>query len=153
MLFGNHSWVNLNFIVKKWNTNIFSSKYVLIVSETMNFIHKFSKILQRLCKQEESIPFKTSACDSSESTTSEEIDLIVVRTRLSSGYYNSDPWLFVNDVWLIFDYARMYNSPSSKVYKCCDIVSWIILIFHFTNESFLLITILPLVDRNFWSKN
>lgn len=115
----------------------------------MNFIHKFSKILQRLCKQEESIPFKTSACDSSESTTSEEIDLIVVRTRLSSGYYNSDPWLFVNDVWLIFDYARMYNSPSSKVYKCCDIVSWIILIFHFTNESFLLITILPLVDRNF----
>lgn len=104
---------------------ISSRKHVFLFSESLNFIPKFSKILRRLCNLEESLPFKTSLYSTSESVTSQEIDLVVVQSRLSSGYYNSDPWLFVNDVWLIFDYARLYNSPTSRVYKCCTVVSYI----------------------------
>lgn len=51
------------------------------------------------------------------------MDLGSIRNNLMGGKYN-DPWEYVDDVWLMFDNAWLYNRKSSKVYKYCTKVSW-----------------------------
>ncbi len=46
------------------------------------------------------------------------MDLSTIKGKLDSGQYG-DPWSFVDDVWLMFDNAWLYNKKSSRVYKCC----------------------------------
>lgn len=50
------------------------------------------------------------------------MDLGTIRNNLMNGKYN-DPWEYVDDVWLMFDNAWLYNRKSSKVYKYCTKVS------------------------------
>lgn len=83
----------------------------------------FLQILFRLYQLEESVPFKQSINLSGSVSNSlrQPMNLIDVETRLKENQY-SEPWLFLKDIWMIFENAWMYNRESSKVYKCCSIV-------------------------------
>ena len=50
------------------------------------------------------------------------MDLSTIRKKLTDGDY-SDPWQFIEDVYLMFDNAWLYNRKTSKVYKFCSKVS------------------------------
>lgn len=50
------------------------------------------------------------------------MDLSTIHKKLTTGQY-SDPWEYVDDVWLMFDNAWLYNRKASKVYKNCSKVS------------------------------
>ena len=45
-----------------------------------------------------------------------------MKKKLDEGLYN-DPWEFVDDMWLMFNNAWLYNRKTSKVYKFCTKVS------------------------------
>ena len=46
------------------------------------------------------------------------MDLGSIKRKLDNGMYNN-PWEYVNDVWLMFDNAWLYNRKTSRVYKYC----------------------------------
>lgn len=46
------------------------------------------------------------------------MDLGSIKRKLDNGLYNN-PWEYVNDVWLMFDNAWLYNRKTSRVYKYC----------------------------------
>lgn len=46
------------------------------------------------------------------------MDLSTIKMNLNSGRY-SDPWEYVDDVWLMFDNAWLYNRKTSRVYRYC----------------------------------
>ncbi|XP_046670960.1 histone acetyltransferase p300-like [Homalodisca vitripennis] len=50
------------------------------------------------------------------------MDLSTVKRKLDTGQY-SDPWEYVDDVWLMFDNAWLYNRKSSLVYRYCTKLS------------------------------
>lgn len=50
------------------------------------------------------------------------MDLRTIRDKLNEGKY-SDPWEYVDDVWLMFDNAWLYNRKTSRVYRYCTKVS------------------------------
>lgn len=50
------------------------------------------------------------------------MDLCTIKNSLNSGKY-SDPWEYVDDVWLMFDNAWVYNRKTSRVYRYCTKVS------------------------------
>lgn len=50
------------------------------------------------------------------------MDLQTIRRKLDSGQYK-DPWEYVDDVWLMFDNAWLYNRKTSRVYRCCTKLS------------------------------
>ena len=41
-----------------------------------------------------------------------------IKRKLDTGQYQ-DPWQYVDDVWLMFDNAWLYNRKTSRVYKYC----------------------------------
>jgi len=45
-----------------------------------------------------------------------------MKKKLDEALYN-DPWEFVDDMWLMFNNAWLYNRKTSKVYKFCTKVS------------------------------
>ena len=47
------------------------------------------------------------------------MDLSLIKRKLDTGQY-TDPWQYVDDVWLMFDNAWLYNRKSSKVHKNCS---------------------------------
>lgn len=46
------------------------------------------------------------------------MDLSTIKRKLDTGQY-ADPWQYVDDVWLMFDNAWLYNKKSSRVYRYC----------------------------------
>ncbi|XP_052796528.1 histone lysine acetyltransferase CREBBP-like isoform X2 [Mya arenaria] len=50
------------------------------------------------------------------------MDLSTIKKKLDTGQYK-DPWEYVDDVWLMFDNAWVYNKKSSRVYKYCTKLS------------------------------
>ena len=46
------------------------------------------------------------------------MDLTTIKKKLDKGQY-STPWDYVNDVWLMFNNAWIYNKKTSRVYKWC----------------------------------
>ncbi|KAL8561590.1 hypothetical protein ACOMHN_024826 [Nucella lapillus] len=50
------------------------------------------------------------------------MDLGSIKRKLDTGQYNN-PWEYVNDVWLMFDNAWLYNKKTSRVYKYCTKLS------------------------------
>lgn len=46
------------------------------------------------------------------------MDLSTIKKKLDLGQY-SDPWEYVDDVWLMFDNAWLYNRKTSRVYRYC----------------------------------
>lgn len=59
------------------------------------------------------------------------MDLSKIKGKLDRGEY-SDPWEYVDDVWLMFDNAWLYNRKTSRVYRYCTKV----IFFFFKLESF-----------------
>ena len=47
------------------------------------------------------------------------MDLSTIRKRLDTGQY-TDPWEYVDDVWLMFSNAWVYNRKNSRVHKYCS---------------------------------
>lgn len=56
------------------------------------------------------------------------MDLGTIEKKLRKGEY-SDPWEYVDDVWLMFDNAWIYNRKTSRVYRYCTKVRYLNLIF------------------------
>lgn len=50
------------------------------------------------------------------------IDLSTIKNKLDHGEYK-DPWHYVDDVWLMFENAWLYNRKNSRVYRYCTKVS------------------------------
>ncbi|KAK2725883.1 CREB-binding protein-like isoform X2 [Artemia franciscana] len=50
------------------------------------------------------------------------MDLSSIKRKLETGQYK-DPWEYVDDIWLMFDNAWLYNKKTSRVYKCCTKLS------------------------------
>ena len=50
------------------------------------------------------------------------MDMSTIRHSLDTGLYK-DPWEYVEDIWLMFDNAWLYNRKTSRVYKYCTKVS------------------------------
>uniref|UniRef100_A0A3Q2XNR5 histone acetyltransferase n=1 Tax=Hippocampus comes TaxID=109280 RepID=A0A3Q2XNR5_HIPCM len=46
------------------------------------------------------------------------IDLSTIKRKLDTGQYQ-EPWQYVEDVWLMFNNAWLYNRKTSRVYKNC----------------------------------
>ena len=46
------------------------------------------------------------------------MDLSTIKRKLDTGKY-TDPWDYVDDVWLMFDNAWIYNRKTSRVYRYC----------------------------------
>ncbi|KAF6199565.1 hypothetical protein GE061_007591 [Apolygus lucorum] len=84
--------------------------------------------LEKLYRQDESLPFRqpvdpqTLGIPDYFEIVRTPMDLSTVKRKLDTGQY-SDPWEYVDDVWLMFDNAWLYNRKTSKVYKCCTKVS------------------------------
>lgn len=85
--------------------------------------------LEKLVAQEpESVPFRmpvdptTLGIPDYFDIVRKPMDLSTIRKKLDSGQY-SDPWEYVDDVWLMFDNAWLYNRKTSRVYRYCTKVS------------------------------
>ncbi|XP_074650502.1 histone lysine acetyltransferase CREBBP-like [Tubulanus polymorphus] len=81
--------------------------------------------LEKLYKQDpESIPFRQPVDPSLLQIpdyfeiVKRPMDLSTIRRKLDTGGYK-DPWEYVDDVWLMFDNAWLYNRKTSRVYKYC----------------------------------
>jgi E1A/CREB-binding protein len=85
--------------------------------------------LKKLIQQDpESIPFR-SPVDPINLGIPDYLDIIkkpmdmgTIEDKLKKGEY-SDPWEYVDDVWLMFDNAWLYNRKTSRVYRYCSKVS------------------------------
>lgn len=53
------------------------------------------------------------------------MDLSTIKRKLDTGQY-SDPWEYVDDVWMMFDNAWLYNRKTSRVYRYCTKVSGVV---------------------------
>lgn len=62
------------------------------------------------------------------------IDLSTIKMKLDRGEYK-DPWEYVDDVWLMFENAWLYNRKNSRVYRYCTKVKLTLEHEHFTPIS------------------
>lgn len=81
--------------------------------------------LEKLMHQDpESIPFRlpvdpiTLGIPDYLDIIKKPMDLGTIEKKLKKGEY-SDPWEYVDDVWLMFDNAWLYNRKTSRVYRYC----------------------------------
>ena len=88
--------------------------------------------LEKLYRQEpESIPFRQPVDPGALGIPDyfdiirKPMDLSTIKRKLDTGEFK-DPWEYVEDVWLMFDNAWIYNRKTSKVYKFASKVcmSW-----------------------------
>ena len=47
------------------------------------------------------------------------MDLSSIKRKLDTGQYQ-EPWQYVDDIWLMFNNAWLYNRKTSRVYKYCS---------------------------------
>ncbi|XP_067087804.1 histone acetyltransferase p300-like [Osmerus mordax] len=47
------------------------------------------------------------------------MDLSSIKRKLDTGQYQ-EPWQYVDDIWLMFNNAWLYNCKTSRVYKYCS---------------------------------
>lgn len=92
--------------------------------------------LEKLYRQDpESIPFRNEVDPVRECVPDyydiikTPMDLSKIKDKLERGMY-SDPWEYVDDVWLMFDNAWLYNRKTSRVYRYCTKVLYLHLFPH-----------------------
>ena len=85
--------------------------------------------LMKMYNQEpEAIPFRTPVDPQTLNIpdyfdiVKKPMDMSTIKRKLDSGQYK-DPWEVVDDVWLMFENAWIYNRKTSRVYKYCTKVS------------------------------
>ena len=102
----------------------FNEVYSLSVFKAEDLKGSFMPILEKLCDAEDSLAFREPVdpvllgIPDYFDVIKHPIDLSTIRNKLNTGQY-PDPWCFVDDVWLMFDNAWLYNKKSSRVYKYC----------------------------------
>lgn len=81
--------------------------------------------LEKICRQDpESLPFRQPVDPNALgipdyfNIVDKPMDLSTIQYKLNSGQY-SDPWEYVDDVWLMLDNAWLYNKKQSRVYRYC----------------------------------
>ncbi|KAJ8934660.1 hypothetical protein NQ318_017026 [Aromia moschata] len=86
---------------------------------------KLMPTLEKLYRQDpESIPFRqpvdphTLGIPDYFDIVKKPMDLSTIKRKLDIGQY-ADPWEYVDDVWLMFDNAWLYNRKTSRVYRYC----------------------------------
>ena len=47
------------------------------------------------------------------------MDMTEIKRKLNAGEYQ-DPWEYIDDIWLMFENAWVYNRKTSRVYKYCS---------------------------------
>lgn len=47
------------------------------------------------------------------------MDLGTIKSKLKSGAY-LEPWAYIEDVWLMFENAWLFNGPRSTIYRYCS---------------------------------
>lgn len=47
------------------------------------------------------------------------MDLSTIKRKLDTGQYQ-EPWQYIDDIWLMFNNAWLYNRKTSRVYKYCS---------------------------------
>lgn len=92
--------------------------------------------LEKLYRQDpESIPFRqpvdpgTLNIPDYFDIVKKPMDLSTVKRKLDTGQY-SDPWEYVEDVWLMFENAWLYNRKTSRVYRYCTKVRLLFPLIH-----------------------
>ena len=50
------------------------------------------------------------------------MDLSTIKSKLEGGEY-TDPWGFIDDMWLMFENAWLFNRKNTRVYKMCTALS------------------------------
>ena len=82
--------------------------------------------LEKLYKQDpESLPFRQPVDPTALQIPDyfeiikKPMDLSSIKKKLDTGQY-IDPWQYVDDVWLMFDNAWLYNRKTSRVYRYCS---------------------------------
>ncbi|XP_074038438.1 CREB binding protein nejire isoform X4 [Leptinotarsa decemlineata] len=90
---------------------------------------KLMPTLEKLFRQDpESIPFRqpvdpqTLGIPDYFEIVKRPMDLSTIKRKLDIGQY-ADPWEYVDDVWLMFDNAWLYNRKTSRVYRYCTKLS------------------------------
>ncbi|XP_057659426.1 CREB-binding protein isoform X6 [Diorhabda carinulata] len=90
---------------------------------------KLMPTLEKLFRQDpESIPFRqpvdpqTLGIPDYFDIIKRPMDLSTIKRKLDIGQY-ADPWEYVDDVWLMFDNAWLYNKKTSRVYRYCTKLS------------------------------
>ncbi|CAG9863013.1 unnamed protein product [Phyllotreta striolata] len=90
---------------------------------------KLMPTLEKLFRQDpESIPFRqpvdpqTLGIPDYFDIVKRPMDLSTIKRKLDIGQY-ADPWEYVDDVWLMFDNAWLYNRKTSRVYRYCTKLS------------------------------
>lgn len=88
----------------------------------------FMPVLDRLYKQDpESLLFreivdpKDLGVPEYSDVVKKSMDLSTIKTNLDQGLY-TDAWQFVDDVWLMFENAWLFNDKDSIIYKYCNTV-------------------------------
>lgn len=86
---------------------------------------KLMPTLEKLYRQDpESLPFRqpvdphTLGIPDYFDIVKRPMDLSTIKKKLDIGQY-TDPWEYVDDVWLMFDNAWLYNRKTSRVYRYC----------------------------------
>lgn len=85
--------------------------------------------LEKLYRQDpESIPFRQPVDPQAlgipdyPTIVKKPMDLSTIKKKLDTEKY-SDPWEYVDDVWMMFDNAWLYNRKTSRVYRYCTKVT------------------------------
>lgn len=91
--------------------------------------------LEKLYRQDpESIPFRQPVDPQAlgipdyPTIVKKPMDLSTIKKKLDTEKY-SDPWEYVDDVWMMFDNAWLYNRKTSRVYRYCTKVTSITITF------------------------
>jgi E1A/CREB-binding protein len=105
--------------------NLNSNKNDFLAFKPEELCEALLPTLEKLVRLEpESLPFRTPV-DPTALGIPDYLDIIkkpmdlgTIEKKLRKGEY-SDPWEYVDDVWLMFDNAWLYNRKTSRVYRYC----------------------------------
>lgn len=106
-----------------------SDKKPLCLFKPDELRHALMPTLEKLYRQDpESLPFRQPVDPQALGIpdyfdiVKKPMDLSTIKRKLDTGQY-SDPWQYVDDVWMMFENAWLYNRKTSKVYRYCTKVS------------------------------
>ncbi len=91
-------------------------------------IEKLMPILDRMYKEPDSLPFHVPVNPEELglpdyfNVVKKPMDMSTIKKKLEEGKY-SNPQEFVDDTWLMFNNAWLYNKKTSRVYKSCTKLS------------------------------
>lgn len=116
----NNSNSNININNHSNNSNSCHRKW-----SSQEVVDMFLQVHQALLADKDSEPFKQPVnwelldIPDYPSIVKSPIDLATIKEKLIGGAYGS-PWDVVDDFWLMFNNAWLYNKKTSKVYKMCS---------------------------------